>query len=236
MRTKIPDKDQMPPEKKMPRLKFVHLFLAAAFLMVLANFIIAGLAPDFIILIPAFPFCLLAVLPVSRQFVGQADTQGIIGAGIGALIAVLPGTALFAYDMLTGWRGGADIGLGLLYIFLPLYSAILMALGYFIGEMIVLIGHRNFQRMPDMFKTLSLFAGFGLGVYFLVKSHSSYSLWRYYEINDPSAAELYEIDFWLYVLLAAASMLVPLGVYFIWRRDKKRSVRKIPTAKANNRE
>jgi hypothetical protein len=38
----------------------------------------------------------------------------MIGAGIGALASVLLDTAIFEYDMVTGWRGGADIGLGLL--------------------------------------------------------------------------------------------------------------------------
>jgi hypothetical protein len=78
----------------------------------------AGFAPYYMVLIPAFPFCLLSVLPISWKFVGRSDTQGILGAGIGALISVLPVTAILAYDMITGWRGGADIGLGLLYMFL----------------------------------------------------------------------------------------------------------------------
>ena len=50
--------------------------------------------------------------------------------------------------MVTGWKGGADIGLGLLYMFLPLYSVVFMALGYVIGEIIGLIRQRNFQRWP----------------------------------------------------------------------------------------
>ncbi len=227
----------MPPsEKKTPRLKFVHLFVAIAFLIVLANFIIAGFAPYFMVLIPAFPFCLLAVLPVSRQFVGQPNTQGIIGAGMGALTSVLPVTALFAYDMMTGWRGGADIGLGLLYMFLPVYSVVIMAFGYFIGEITVLIRQRNLQRLPDMFRTISLFIGTGLCFYFLFRSHSAYDLWRYYKIYDPSAAELYEIDFWLFVLMAAASLIIPIGVYFFTRRNHKRRNRKIASNKAKETE
>ena len=95
-----------------------------------------------------------------------------------------------------------------------------MALGYFIGEIIALVRHRNFQRLPKIFQTTSLFIGIGLCFYFLFKSHSTYSLLRYYEKNDPSAAELYEIDFWLFVILAAASLLIPLVVYLITRRLK----------------
>lgn len=206
--------------KKKPRIKFVHLFITAAFLVVLANFTIAGFAPYFMVLIPAFPFCLLCVLPISWQYVDQPDTQGVTGAGIGAFVSVLPTTVIFAYDMITGWKGGADIGLGLLYLFLPVYSVVFMALGYFIAEIVGLMRHRNFGRLPDIFRTLSLFIGIGFSFYFLLKSHSAYTLWRYYQTHDPSAAEIYAIDLWLFALLAAASLLVPIAVYIFTRRKK----------------
>jgi hypothetical protein len=170
---------------------------------------------------PAFPFLLLCVLPISWKFIGHADTPGLIGAGIGALASVLPVTAIFAYDMVTGWKGGADIGLGLLYMFLPVYSVVFMALGYFIGEITVLIRHRDIRRLSHIFRTVSLFIGIGLCFYFLLGAHSDYNLWRYYEKNDPSAAELYEIDFWLSVLKAGASLLIPLVVFLITRRINK---------------
>jgi len=206
---------------KKNRLRFVHIFIVAAFLVVLINFAISGFAPYFMVLIPAFPFLLLSVFPISWNHVRYPEKHGIIGAGIGAFISTLPVTVIFAYDMVTGWKGGADIGLGLLYMFLPLYSVVFMALGYFIGEIIALVRHRNFQRLPKIFQTTSLFIGIGLCFYFLFKSHSTYSLLRYYEKNDPSAAELYEIDFWIFVILAAASLLIPLVAYFIRRRKRE---------------
>ncbi len=205
---------------KNKRIKFIYLFMAAAFLIVLINFTIAGFAPYFMVLMPAFPFCLLCVLPLSRQYVGQPDTLGAVGAGIGALISVLPATVLFAYDMMTGWKGGADIGLGLLYLFLPVYSVIFMALGYFFAEIFEIMRQRNFSRLPDTLRILSLFIGIGFSFYFLLNLHSTYNLWAYYQKTDPSAAELYAIDLWLFALLAAAALLVPIAIYFFTRRKK----------------
>jgi len=212
-----------PSEKKKPQLKFGHIFIAAAILIVLVNFTIADFAPYFMVLIPAFPLLLLSVLPMSWKLVGHSDTHGIIGAGIGALASVLPVTAIFAYDMVTGWKGGADIGLGLLYMFLPLYSVVFMGIGYFIGEITVLIRHRDIRRLSHIFRTISLFIGIGLCFYFLLAAHSDYNLWRYYEKNDPSAAELYEIGFWLSILKASASLLIPLVLYLILRIKNKRT-------------
>lgn len=204
----------------MKRLRFIHISIVAAFLVVLINFAISGFAPYFMVLIPAFPFLLLSVFPISWNYVSYPERHGIIGAGIGAFISTLPVTIIFAYDMVTGWQGGADIGLGLLYMFLPLYSVGFMGLGYFIGEIVPMIRHRNFQRWPKIFRTFSLFIGIGLCFYFLFRSQSTYDLLRYYEKNDPSAAELYKTDFWLFVILAAASLLIPLVVYFITGRHR----------------
>jgi hypothetical protein len=212
-----------PPEKKKPGLKFGHIFIAAAVLMVLVNFTIAGFAPYFMVLMPAFPFLLLSVLPISWKPVGHADTHGLIGAGIGALASVLPVTAIFAYDMVTGWKGGADIGLGLLYLFLPVYSVVFMGLGYFIGEVIVLKRHRDMRRWSAIFRTIALFIGIGLCFYFLLVSQSDYDLWRYYQKTDPSAAEVYEIGFWFSILKAGSSLLIPVAVYLITRRNSKRT-------------
>jgi len=209
------------PEKNKPRLKFGHIFIAAAVLMVLVNFTIAGFAPYFMVLMPAFPFLLLSVLPVSWKPVDQADNHGMIGAGIGALASVLPVTAIFAYDMVTGWKGGADIGLGLLYLFLPVYSVVFMGLGYFIGEVIILKRHRDMHRWPAIFRTIALFIGIGFCFYFLLQSQSEYDLWRYYQKTDPSAAEIYEIGFWFAIIKAGASLLIPLAVYLITRRNRR---------------
>ena len=206
---------------KKNRLRFVHIFIVTAFLVVLINFSISGFAPYFMVLIPAFPFLLLSVFPISWNHVRCPERHGIIGAGIGAFISTLPVTAIFAYDMVTGWKGGADIGLGLLYMFLPLYSVVFMAFGYLIGEMIALIRHRKFQRWPNIFRTVSLFIGMGFCFYFLYRSHSAYNLWRYYEQNDPSAAEVYEIGFWLFVIFATVSLLIPLVVYLITGRNRR---------------
>lgn len=210
-----------PSEKIKPRLKFVYIFIAAAILMVLVHFTIAGFAPYFMVLMPAFPFLLLSFLPISWKPVNHSDNHGMIGAGIGAVASVLPVTAIFTYDMVTGWKGGADIGLGLLYLFLPVYSVIFMGLGYFIGEVIILTRHRNLRRVSALFRTVSLFIGIGLCFYFLLISHSEYDLWRYYQKTDPSAAELYEIGFWLSILKASASLLIPIVVYIVTRRHRK---------------
>jgi len=68
---------------------------------------------------------------------------------------------------------------------------------------------------------ISLFSGIGLSFYFLLKSHSAYNLWRYYKIRDPSAAEIYEIDFWLFVLMATVALLIPVVVYLMTRKRNK---------------
>jgi len=39
--------------------------------------------------------------------------------------------------------------------------------------------------------------------------------------KDPSAAELYEIDFWLFVSVAVAYLLIPLVVYLITGRNRR---------------
>jgi len=106
------------PANKKNQIRFVHIFIGAAFLIVLTNFAISGFAPYPMVLIPAFPFLLLFVYPISWKYVGYPERHGIMGAGISAFISILPASAIFAYDMVTGWRGGADIGLGLLYMFL----------------------------------------------------------------------------------------------------------------------
>lgn len=201
-----------------PRLKFFHLFLATALAVVLLNFAIGGFAPYFMVLIPAFPFIVLSSLPISRKYLRDQKTQGILVAGIGAFVSVLPVTAIFAYDMVTGWKGGADIGLGLLFMFLPVYSVIFMTIGYLIGEMLAMIRHRDYKRWPEIFRTSFLFTGIGSCIYFLFKSHSAYSLWRYYKVNDPSAAELYGIDVWLYAIAAGAAFLIPLIWYLVSRK------------------
>ena len=211
-----------PSAKKKPRIKFAHVFIAAAVLIVLVHFTIAGFAPYFMVLMPAFPFLLLAVLPISWKPVDQQENHGLIGTGIGALASVLPVTVIFAYDMVTGWKGGADIGLGLLYLFLPVYSVIFMGLGYFIGEVIVLKRHRNSRRLSAIFRTIALFIGIGLCFYFLLESQSEYDLWRYYQKTDPSAAEIYEIGFWFSIIKAGTSLLIPVAIYLITRRKNKR--------------
>ncbi len=190
--------------------------------MVLVHFTIAGFAPYFMVLMPAFPFLLLSVLPVSWRPVDQQDNHGLVGAGIGAVASVLPATALFAYDMVTGWKGGADIGLGLLYLFLPVYSVIFMGLGYFIGEVIVLKRHRDIRRFSAIFRTIALFIGIGLCFYFLLQSRSEYDLWRYYQQTDPSAAEIYEIGFWFSIIKAGASLVIPIIIYLLTRKKINR--------------
>lgn len=204
-------------------MKFAYIFIAAAVFLVLVHFTIAGFAPYFMVLMPAFPFLLLSILPASWKSVTNPDKHGMIGAGIGSLVSVLPVTVFFAYDMVTDWKGGADIGLGLLYLYLPVYSVVFMGLGYFIGEVIVWVRHRDTRRLSSIFITVSIFIGFGFCLYFLLISRSEYELWRYYQKIDPSAAKIYEIGFWLSILKAGVTLIIPLVVYLITRRDDKRA-------------
>ena len=205
----------------LSRLKFYHLFLAAAVVIVLINFAIGGFGIYFMVLMPAFPFCLLSILPISRKPLRGSGRHGIIGAGIGALMSVLPGMVLFAYDMVTGWKGGADIGLGLLYMFLPLYSVIFMAVGSLMGEVVTMIKHSDYKRWPHILRTTFLFACIGSCLYFLYKAHSEWHLFQYYQEHDPSSAELYEINFWLFIMVACVSLLIPIMVSFIASRKNQ---------------
>ncbi len=109
----------------------------------------------------------------------------------------------------------------LLYLFLPVYSVICMGLGYFPGEVIVLTRRRDIRRLSHIFRTVSIFIGIELCFYFLLVSHSGYGLWRNYQKTDASAAEVYEIGFWFSILKAGASLLIPMAVYLITRRNTK---------------
>ena len=95
-----------------------------------------------------------------------------------------------------------------------------MTSGYLIGEIVVMIRHRDFKRWPEIFRTSLLFTGIGSCIYFVFKSHSAYSLWQYYKVNDPSAAELYAINIWVYAIIASLSILAPLAIYMISLRQK----------------
>jgi hypothetical protein len=61
------------------RLRFVHIFIVAASLIFLVNFAISGFAPYFMVLIPAFPFLLLAVIPISWEFVRDSEKLESLG-------------------------------------------------------------------------------------------------------------------------------------------------------------
>ncbi|WP_041064081.1 hypothetical protein [Thiolapillus brandeum] len=63
-------------------MTYRRLFIVAAILAVLVNFLLAGFAPYFMVLIPGFPFLLLLVLPASGKRVGDENTAGIMGAGM----------------------------------------------------------------------------------------------------------------------------------------------------------
>jgi hypothetical protein len=151
----------MPSEKKKPRIRFAHIFIAAAVLIILVHFTIAGFAPYFMALMPTFPFLLLSVLPISWKFVGHSDTHGMVGAGIGALASVLPVTVIFAYDMVTGWRGVLISGWAYSICFCHCIQSSLWPLATSSVETAACIRHRNFQRLPHIFKTVIICSSIG---------------------------------------------------------------------------
>lgn len=209
---------------KKSRLRFAHILLVAALLIIFINFAIYGFSPYFVVLIPAFPFLLLTFFPIAWKPVGYSEKHGIIGAGIGAFASILPATAISIYHMFTGWRGGADIGLGLLYVYLPLYSVAFIALGFLIGEIAALVRDGNLQRVPSILRTTSVFVGIGLCFHFLFRAYESYNVWRYYQDSYPTAAELYEVDGWpiaYFVLLAGASLLIPVVTNLVTGRNRR---------------
>lgn len=83
-------------------------------------------------LLPSLPFVLLAVL----SFVWPQRLGLLCGAAIGAAIAVGLPWGLLRYDSAHYEGGGANIGLGLLILAMPIYLPLCMLGGYGIAALI----------------------------------------------------------------------------------------------------
>jgi len=82
--------------------------------------------------LPGLPFILLSVLAV--VFKKRFLLAPFLGAALASLLAiVLPYGSLW-YASVTYSGGGANIGLGLLLIALPIYLPVFMIIGWFIGK------------------------------------------------------------------------------------------------------
>jgi len=80
-------------------------------------------------ILPGAPFLLLAILAL----VTRRPLSAVIGASAGSLLAVALPYGLLLYTSATYSGGGANIGVGILLVAVPLYLPILMAVGGFIG-------------------------------------------------------------------------------------------------------
>jgi hypothetical protein len=82
--------------------------------------------------LPPLPFVLLAVL----SFGWPQHLGPLCGAAIGAAIAVGVPWGLLKYDSAHYTGGGANIGIGLLLLAMPVYLPLLMLAGYGIAALI----------------------------------------------------------------------------------------------------
>jgi hypothetical protein len=80
-------------------------------------------------ILPGAPFLLLAFLAL----VTRMPLSVVLGASAGSLLAVALPYGLLLYTSFTYSGGGANIGVGILLVALPLYLPILMAAGGFIS-------------------------------------------------------------------------------------------------------
>jgi hypothetical protein len=84
-------------------------------------------------ILPPLPFLVLVVL---LQIKKDMSVYGLIGSACGAAVAIITPHLLLWIDSMNYSGGGANIGLGLLLIAMPIYIPILMAIGYFFGRLI----------------------------------------------------------------------------------------------------
>lgn len=86
------------------------------------------------IILPSSPFIFLAVLSLRMEGNGyKYKGAAISGAMQGALIAIFVPYALIWYSVATYTGGGANIGLALLALAMPLYLPVAMRVGWFVG-------------------------------------------------------------------------------------------------------
>lgn len=86
------------------------------------------------IVLPSSPFVFLAILSLRKEgnsykYKGSA----ILGSMQGALIAIFVPYALIWYSVATYTGGGANIGLALLALAMPLYLPVAMRVGWSLG-------------------------------------------------------------------------------------------------------
>ncbi|WP_144375072.1 hypothetical protein [Thiolapillus brandeum] len=93
-----------------------------------------------------------------------------------------------------------------------------MSLGYIGGELVLFARHRNNKNLWELIGAVAIFLGIGLCLYFLFQAYFAHSLFERHVRLDPSAAELYQVEFWRYLLAAGASLLVPPLVLLVIKR------------------
>ena len=105
---------------------------------------VAGKAPDMMqmfywYVLPPLPFLFLAVL---IQIKKDMSVYELSGSACGAAVAIITPYYLMWIDSMNYSGGGANIGLGLLLVAMPMYIPILMAIGCFLGRLIQVVSRR----------------------------------------------------------------------------------------------
>lgn len=192
------------------------LLLAAWFFITVATFVVLG--PE------AWLAAMLLSLPVGLAALALlSDTPGRRGALVGALLAVAPSTATLTYHAVAGWPGGADIGMGILMLFLPVYGGALVAGGYLVGALIENRSTPLASRLRVAAPTLALLIGVAATASFALAAWQDFELYRMDRIHDPSAAEVY----WLGMCWNGAIALVTSVATSVCFRMLERSASKM---------
>jgi len=125
----------------MPRasLKLTILMIGIAIFMTgLSTFVTRGEASNmtqvfYSYILPPLPFLFFAALIHIKKDIG---VYKLIGSACGAAVAIIAPNLLLWINSMNYSGGGANIGLGLLWLAMPIYIPILMAIGYFVGRLI----------------------------------------------------------------------------------------------------
>lgn len=83
-------------------------------------------------ILPGLPFILLGI--ASLVFKQPFSIYPFMGAAIGSFLAVSLPYGLLFYSSATYTGGGANIGLGLLLLVLPIYLILFTIVGWYIGK------------------------------------------------------------------------------------------------------
>ena len=84
-------------------------------------------------ILPPLPFVFLAALIKIKKDIG---VYRLIGSACGAAVAIITPYLLMWIDSMNYSGGGANIGLGLLLVAMPISIPFFMAIGYFFGRLI----------------------------------------------------------------------------------------------------